>query len=66
MQIEEPHDLRSGTTQEGETQIEKPQDLKGRGQEEKEPQITREQKQVETIPTTKGEVSKIQPLEVKN
>ncbi len=37
MQTKEPHDFKSGATQEEEVQPEKRQDLRGGGQEEKKP-----------------------------
>jgi len=37
VQIEEPHDLKNGTTQEEEVWPKKPQDLRAAGQEKKEP-----------------------------
>jgi hypothetical protein len=35
MKIKEPHDLKSGATQEEEVEPKKPQDFRGKGQEEK-------------------------------
>ncbi len=64
MQIEEPHDFKSGTIQEEEVQLEKPHDLKGRGHEEKEPQRIQEQEKVEVIPILQEKESKIQHLEI--
>jgi len=37
VQIEEPHDIKNGTTQEEEVRPKKPQDLRGASQEKKEP-----------------------------
>ncbi len=64
VQIEKPQNLKGKIIQEEEVQIEKPQDLKGRSQEKKEPHITQEQEQVESIPTIKEKISKIQPLNI--
>jgi hypothetical protein len=58
VQIEKPHDLKNGATQEVEIQIEKPQDLRGGGHEEKKPQRTQEQRHVQIIPKIE-EVSNI-------